>query len=97
MQADKADIPEDAVSVVTGEATVFLPLTELVDIKAEIERLEKEAARLEGEIKRSNGMLNNDRFLSKAPEAKVAEERAKLAKYEGMKAEVEERLSKLRK
>ena len=90
-------IDPDAVSVVIPNATVYMPFADLVDIDKEIERLTKEKARLEGEVKRSNGMLSNERFLSKAPEAKIAEEKDKLAKYEAMLAQVEERLSHLQK
>jgi valyl-tRNA synthetase len=97
VQADKSGIADDAVSVVIPTATVYIPFTELVDIKQEIERLQKEQKRLEGELARVNGMLNNERFMSKAPEAKVAEERAKLEKYTQMKEQVEERLSQLAK
>ena len=93
--AKKAGIPDDAVSVVIGGATLYIPFDELVDIAAEIERLNKEKTRLEGEIKRSNGMLSNEKFISKAPEAKVNEEKEKLAKYESMLSEVTERLNQL--
>jgi valyl-tRNA synthetase len=95
VQADKAGIADDAVSVVIANATIYIPFAELVDIRQEIERLEKESKRLEGELARVNGMLSNERFMSKAPEAKVAEERAKLEKYTQMKAQVEERLHQL--
>ena len=74
VQASKEGIPEDAVSAVSSGAACFLPLEDLVDVAKEIERLTKEQKRLQGEIARSNGMLNNERFLSKAPEAKVQEE-----------------------
>ena len=57
-----------------------MPFSDLVDIDKEVERLEKEHKRLEGEIARSNGMLNNEKFVSKAPEAKINEEKEKLAK-----------------
>ena len=97
IQGDKTGIADDAVSVVIPNATVYIPFAELVDIKQEIERLQKEQKRLEGELARVNGMLNNERFMSKAPEAKVAEERAKLEKYTQMKEQVEERLSQLAK
>ncbi|MBP3476999.1 MAG: valine--tRNA ligase [Lachnospiraceae bacterium] len=96
VQADKTGIADDAVSVVIPNATLYIPFAELVDIKQEIERLTKEQKRLEGELARVNGMLSNERFMSKAPEAKVAEERAKLEKYTQMKAQVEERLSQLK-
>ena len=95
MQKDKTGIPEDAVSVVIPGATLYIPFAELVDIAQEIERLKKEQKRLEGELARVNGMLNNQRFLSKAPEAKIAEEREKLAKYTQMMEQVTVRLSQL--
>ena len=97
VQADKNSIADDAVSVVIPNATVYIPFAELVDISQEIERLQKEAKRLEGELARVNGMLNNEKFMSKAPEAKVAEERAKLEKYTQMAAQVKERLMQLQK
>ena len=97
IQADKAGIPEDAVSCVIAGATLYIPFAELVDISAEIERLSKERDRLLGEIKRSNGMLSNEKFISKAPEAKVNEEKEKLVKYENMLKEVTERLKSLSK
>ena len=78
IQADKTGIAEDAVSAVTADAVMYIPLAELVDIEKEIARLEKEEKRLAGELKRSTGMLSNERFISKAPEAKIAEEKAKL-------------------
>ena len=52
---------------------------------------------LQGEIKRATGMLNNEKFTSKAPAAKVQEEKDKLAKYEQMLAEVTKQLEKLSK
>ena len=83
--------------VVILNATIYMPFAELVDIRQEIERLEKEEKRLSGELARVNGMLNNERFMSKAPEAKVAEEREKLVKYSQMMEQVKERLAQLRK
>lgn len=96
VQADKAGISEDAVSAVIPDATLFVPLEDLVDFEKEKERLTKEKERLEKELARSRGMLLNEKFMSKAPEAKVAEEREKLAKYEQMMAQVEERLASMK-
>jgi valyl-tRNA synthetase len=90
-------IPSDAVSVVIPDAVLYIPLEDLVDFEKEKERLTKEKARLEGELKRSKAMLSNEKFLSKAPEAKVAEEKEKLAKYEQMMAEVVARLESMNK
>ncbi len=94
-QGDKAGIPEDAVSVVIPGATLYMPFAELVDIAQEAERLRKEEKRLQGELARVNGMLNNEKFLSKAPEAKIQEEREKLAKYTRMMEQVKLRLQQL--
>ena len=97
IQTDRAGIADDAVSVVVPNATLYIPFAELVDIGQEIERLTKEKKRLEGELARVNGMLNNERFMSKAPEAKVAEERAKLEKYGQMMEQVKNRLEQLQR
>ena len=95
VQADKTGISEDAVSAVIPEAVVYMPFAELVDIEKEIERLKKEEARLTKELARVNGMLGNERFVSKAPQAKIDEERAKLEKYTQMMEQVKERLASL--
>ena len=97
VQADKSGIGDDAVSVVVPGAAVYIPLAELVDIGAEIERLKKEEARLEGELKRSANMLGNEKFLAKAPQAKIDEEKAKQEKYKQLMEGVKERLSALQK
>lgn len=94
-QKDKKDIAEDAVSVVIPHAVLYIPFAELVDISQEIERLQKEEKRLKGELLRVAGMLNNERFLSKAPEAKIAEEKEKQQKYEQMMEQVKIRLQQL--
>ena len=96
IQAGKEGIADDAVSVVIPDATLYIPLADLVDFEKEKERLTKEKERLTKELSRSRGMLSNERFLSKAPEAKVQEEKDKLAKYEQMMAQVEERLSQMK-
>ena len=97
VQMDKTGIDENAVSVVIDKATVYMPLADLIDFEKEKERLAKEQKRLEGELKRVHGMLNNEKFMSKAPEAKIAEEKEKLAKYESMMAKVQEQLKALEK
>lgn len=95
IQADRTGIGEDAVSVVIPGATVYLPLEELVDKEKEIERLNKDKKKLEKELARSYGMLNNEKFLGRAPQSKIDEEKKKLAEYEKMMAEVEERLAQM--
>ena len=97
VQADKTGINDDDVSTVIPEAVIYMPFAELVDIDKEIERLEKEHDRLTKEIARAKGMLSNERFVSKAPQAKIDEEKAKLEKYTQMFEQVEERLGQLKK
>ena len=95
VQTDKTGIEENAVSAVTSNATIYMPLSDLVDFEKEKERLMKEKKRLEGELKRVNGMLGNEKFISKAPASKIEEEKGKLAKYQAMMDKVEEELLKL--
>ena len=95
LQRDKSGIDEDAVSAVIHKAVIYIPFAELVDVEKEIERLRAEEKRLNGELARSNGMLNNEKFISRAPEAKIAEERAKLEKYTQMMEQVKARLAQL--
>ena len=97
VQADKAGIDEDAVSAVTSKAVIYMPFAELVDIEKEVERLHKEEEKLNKELARVKGMLSNERFVSKAPESKVAEEKSKLEKYTNMMEQVKERLKQLEK
>ena len=97
IQDNKDGIDSDAVSVVIPNGTIYMPFAELVDIAKEIERLENEEKRLAGELARVNGMLSNERFVSKAPAAKIQEEKDKLEKYTQMMEQVKERLSHLRK
>ena len=96
VQKDKTGIADDAVSVMIAGAALYIPFAELVDIQAEIERLEKEEKRLAGEIARCEGMLKNEKFISKAPEAKVAEEKEKLVKYTNLADQVKARLAQLK-
>ena len=96
VQNDKSGIAEDAVSAVIPQAVIYIPFAELVDIEKEIQRLEKEEGRLEKELARVNGMLSNECFISKAPQAKIDEEKGKLEKYTQMMEQVKERLAQLR-
>ena len=95
VQKDKTGIEDDAVSAVTAKAVIYMPFAELVDVEKEIERLKKEEEKLTKELARVNGMLGNERFISKAPKAKVDEERAKLERYTAMMEQVKERLAQL--
>jgi valyl-tRNA synthetase len=93
----KEEAPEDAVSVVTRGAEMFMPLLDLVDLEKELERLNKEKEKLEKEIDRVEKKLSNEKFVSKAPQAVVDEEKVKGEKYKEMLKAVVERLENLSK
>ena len=92
---EKQGIDKNAVSLVTKNASIYIPLSDLIDPEKEIERLKKEEKRLEGELKRSRSMLSNEKFTSKAPKEKVEEEQNKLLMYEEMMKKVVEQLKEL--
>ena len=86
---------DEAVAIITEDARLFIPMDELVDFKAELERLEKEKASVLKEIAFVSGKLNNAGFVAKAPEAVVNEQREKLAKYNEKLAMLEESIAKI--
>ncbi|XMB87391.1 valine--tRNA ligase [Mycoplasmatota bacterium WC44] len=86
---------EKSVSVVLQGITIYLPLAGLIDLNEEKERLEKELKRLSSEIKRGENMLSNEKFISKAPKAKVDAEKDKLENYRKQYKEVEKTLKEL--
>ena len=97
VQEDNTNIPEDAAAAAVSVAKLFIPLDELIDFEKEIARLEKEKANLENELKRVNGKLSNQGFVSKAPAAVIEEEKAKREKYQSMYDSVIQRISQLKK
>ena len=96
VQADKSGIGADAVSAVIPDAVIYLPLEDLVDFEKEKERLLKEKSRLEKELERSRKMLGNEKFVSRAPAAKLQEEKDKQAMYEQMMEQVLGRLAQMK-
>ena len=95
--ASKADVPEEVMSAVVPGAEIFIPLDDIMDYEAELDRLQKEKKKLEGEVKRVKGKLSNEGFVSKAPQKVVEEEKAKQVKYEEMLAKVCDRLAIIEK
>lgn len=81
--------------IVLGRHKVFLPMTDLLDLEKETERLEAEIKKLDGEVKRLEGKLSNEGFVSKAPEAVVETEREKLTAYEKQMEETRASLKNL--
>jgi len=83
------------VAVVTNDARMFIPLSELVDTAKERERVEKEIARARDDIERTEKKLSNEHFTSKAPEHVVTAERVKLEKYRALLENLNESLKGL--
>ncbi|HSI67564.1 MAG TPA: class I tRNA ligase family protein, partial [Planococcus sp. (in: firmicutes)] len=90
------EAPEKSMSAVVSGAELFMPLEGLIDIDEELVRLNKELGKWAKEVKLVQGKLSNERFVSKAPEAVVAEERAKQADYAEKYATVERRIEELK-
>ncbi|MPQ21635.1 valine--tRNA ligase [Carnobacterium divergens] len=94
--ASDVTAPETAMSAVITGAEIYLPLAGLINIAEEITRLEKEMAKWDGEVKRVQGKLSNERFVSSAPEAVVESERAKEKDYLEKREAVAERINVLK-
>ena len=90
------EAPEMAMSAILTGATIYLPLADLINIEEEIERLNKELAKWTQEVKRVQGKLSNERFVSNAPDEVVAQERAKEADYLEKQASVIARIDQLK-
>ena len=95
VQANKENIPANAISIMQKDLELYIPFEDLVDLAAEKERLENEKVKLEAEVARAKKMLSNPGFVAKAPESKINEEKAKLEKYEEMLKNTIERLASM--
>ena len=89
---DKDLTVENAVSLVVEGAQILMPLGELVDLKKERERLEKEKEHILSEIKRVDSRLSNEGFVNKAPQKLIDEEKEKKLKFEEMLRQIEDKL-----
>ena len=95
VQENKDGIAANAISIISNGIELYMPFEDLVDIKEEIERLEKEKQKLVSEVERGEKMLSNSGFINKAPEAKVNAEKEKLENYKKALETVKERLKNL--
>ena len=95
IQDSKVGIDPNAISIIAQDLELYIPFNDLVDIAAEIERLTKEKETAQSELNRAQGMLSNEKFVSKAPEKLIAGEKEKVAKYTEMIEKIDERLKEL--
>ena len=93
---DQAPAAAGQVTVVTHAAQMFIPLGELVDLEKERARVAKELEQARANLKRLEGKLANESFVSKAPEAVVNAEREKAEQARSLIAQVEETAAGLR-
>ncbi len=94
---DDKDAPPDSVSVIIPGATIYMPLTDLIDVAKELERLTQELAKIESEIDRVNQKLANENFVNKAPARLIDAEREKAAKFKALKDETLAQLERIKK
>ena len=90
------DVPEGAVQIVLGEATIALPLAGIIDIGAETDRLRKELGKIGDEISKIDTKLSNENFISRAPENVIEEQRERKAEAELRLAKVTEAFDRLK-
>ena len=88
-------VPEGAVQAVLGEATLVLPLADVIDVDAEKARLTKDIGKVEGEIKKISNKLGNKGFLDNAPEAVIEENKVRLAEEEARRDKLQSALARL--
>ena len=95
LQNMEEGIDKNAISIIKNDIKLFIPFEDLVDIEQEKTRLEQEKTKTISEIQRAEKMLSNPGFTSKAPQAKIDEEKSKLEKYQAMLEEIEGRLQNM--
>lgn len=89
------ELPMSATQFV-GQMEILVPMAGLINVEAELARLQKEAGKAEGEIKRLNGKLGNEKFVSNAPDEVVAKEKEKLAAAEQSLSLLSEQMDKIK-
>ncbi len=78
---DAAKAPLSATAL-AGELEILVPMAGLIDVKAELQRLDKEIDKISNDVVKMSTKLGNEKFVSKAPAEVVAKERLKLADME---------------
>jgi len=97
IQSNKEGIDPNAISIIKKDIELYIPFNDLVDISAEIKRLNDEKENAKSELKRAQGMLSNDNFTSKAPAKLVDAEKEKVKKYSQVIEQIDARIEELKK
>jgi valyl-tRNA synthetase len=90
------EVSADAATALAGETTVLVPLSDLIDVEVEKQRLAKDLEKMRADFDRISGKLGNASFVEKAPAAVVEKERARRAELEDRIARTQSQLEKLR-
>lgn len=90
-----APAPENSASVIVGDVTFYLPLSDFIDVEAECGRLNRDLLKLAEQMEKSQATLSNEQFVSRARPEIVERERAKLADMKASSAQIEERIRQL--
>ena len=83
--------------IIQKNLELYIPFEDLVDLEAEKERLTKEMVKAQSELKRAQGMLANEKFVSKAPANLIEAEKEKVQKYTDLISKMTNRLAELNK
>lgn len=95
VSTDAHELKNDAVVSVLDDVNIIIPLKELINIEEELEKLKNQQEKLIAEVNRCEGLLNNPRFVEKAPQSKVDAEKSKLTSYKMQLEEVKNTIAKL--
>ncbi len=95
IKANREGIPENSISILQDDLELYMPAEGLIDMEEEKNRLESEIKRLESEVARGEKMLSNPGFINKAPQAKIEQEKEKLANYKKMLEDTKTRLAQI--
>ena len=93
--ATEGEPPKDAIQLVLNEATIMLPIAGFIDITTERERLARELEKVDGEISRIEQKLKNEKFVTRAPEDVVEEQRERHANYSASRSKLADALDRL--
>jgi len=94
---ERGTVPDDAGHALIQDVELVVPLSGLIDVEAELAKLDRERQKLDKELARVKGKLRNEKFLNNAPEAVVAKERDKEAEFKVRLAKNEESVARLKK
>jgi valyl-tRNA synthetase len=93
--APDEEAPQAAIALL-GSMRILVPMAGLIDVEAEIDRLEKQRDKVSSELGRSNAKLGNEKFVNNAPEAVVTQERQRVVEFEQQIVQLDEQLARLR-